>query len=125
VVAALDLVTGPVRYQVPRPGTGARATAELAGTGVSLTTLSPGLTRTGFADAAGTDAFDNAPDLVVGDADDVAETGVAAMVAGHRSVVPGVVNQLSAAGGRMVPRSLFLPAVNAAMDWFGGTGRLE
>ena len=35
--------------------------AELSGTGVTLTTLSPGLTRTGFADAAGTDAFDPAP----------------------------------------------------------------
>ncbi len=92
--------------------------AELSGTGVSLTTLSPGLTRTGFADAAGTDAFDTAPDLVVGDAEHVAEAGVAAMAAGHRSVVPGLVNQLSAAGGRLAPRSLLLPALNAAMDWF-------
>jgi short-subunit dehydrogenase len=98
---------------------------ELAGTGVSLTTLSPGLTRTGFADAADTDAFDKAPDLVVGEAADVAEAGVAAMAAGHRSVVPGLVNQLSAAGGRLVPRSLLLPAVNAAMDWFGESPRLE
>lgn len=92
--------------------------AELHGTGVSLTTLSPGLTRTGFADAAGTDAFDTAPDLVVGEAADVAEAGVAAMAAGHRSVVPGLVNQLSAAGGRLAPRTLLLPALNTAMDWF-------
>ncbi len=92
--------------------------AELSGTGVTLTTLSPGLTRTGFADAAGTDAFDAAPGLAVGDAEDVAEAGVAAMVAGHRSVVPGLVNQLSAAGGRLAPRTLLLPALNAAMDWF-------
>ncbi|MEJ2870884.1 SDR family NAD(P)-dependent oxidoreductase [Actinomycetospora sp. OC33-EN08] len=93
--------------------------AELAGTGISLTTLSPGLTRTGFADAADTDAFDKAPDLVVGEAADVAEAGVAAMAAGHRSVVPGLVNQLSAAGGRLAPRTLLLPAINTAMDWFG------
>ena len=92
--------------------------AELSGTGVTLTTLSPGLTRTGFADAAGTDAFDQAPDVFVGEADDVAEAGVAAMVAGDRSVVPGLVNQLSAVGGRLAPRSLLLPAVNTAMDWF-------
>jgi short-subunit dehydrogenase len=92
--------------------------AELSGTGVTLTTLSPGLTRTGFADAAGTDAFDQAPDVFVGEADDVAEAGVAAMAAGHRSVVPGLVNQLSAVGGRLAPRSLLLPAVNTAMDWF-------
>jgi hypothetical protein len=99
--------------------------AELSGTGVSLTTLSPGLTRTGFADAADTDAFDTAPDLVVGEAADVAEAGVAAMTAGHRSVVPGLVNQLSAAGGRLAPRTLLLPALNAAMDWFGAAERLE
>lgn len=92
--------------------------AELSGTGVTLTTVSPGLTRTGFADAAGTDAFDKAPGLAVGDADDVAEAAVAAMAAGHRSVVPGLVNQLSAAGGRLAPRTLLLPALNAAMDWF-------
>jgi short-subunit dehydrogenase len=92
--------------------------AELSGTGVSLTTVSPGLTRTGFADVAGTDAFDKAPDLAVGDAGDVAEAAVAAMAAGHRSVVPGLVNQLSAAGGRFAPRTLLLPALNAAMDWF-------
>jgi len=92
--------------------------AELSGTGVTLTTLSPGLTRTGFADAADTDAFDKAPDVFVGEAADVAEAGVAAMAAGDRTVVPGLVNQLSAAGGRPAPRSLLLPAVNTAMDWF-------
>ena len=92
--------------------------AELGGSGVSLTTVSPGLTRTGFADASGTDAFDRAPDLVVGEAADVAEAAVAAMVAGRRTVVPGLVNQLSALGGQHVPRSLLLPAINSAMDRF-------
>ena len=62
--------------------------AELAGSGVSLTTVSPGLTRTGFADAAGTEAFDRAPAFTVGDASDVAEAAVAAMAVGRRTVVP-------------------------------------
>ena len=87
--------------------------AELAGSGVSLTTVSPGLTRTGFADAAGTEAFDRAPAFTVGDAEDVAEAAVEAMAAGRRTVVPGWVNQLSAFGGRHVPRSLLLPVVNS------------
>lgn len=91
---------------------------ELAGTGVTLTTVSPGLTRTGFADASGTDAFDKAPAFTVGEATDVAETAVAAMVAGRRSVVPGLVNQLSMLGGRHVPRSLLLPAVAEVMGRF-------
>jgi short-subunit dehydrogenase len=92
---------------------------ELSGTHVTLTTVSPGLTRTGFADAAGTDAFDQMPDLVVGEADDVAEAGVAAMERGDRSVTPGLVNQLTALGGRFAPRTLLLPALQAGMDFFG------
>ncbi|MEJ2885111.1 SDR family NAD(P)-dependent oxidoreductase [Actinomycetospora aeridis] len=91
---------------------------ELAGTGVTLTTLSPGLTRTGFADAAGTD-FGRAPDLVVGEAADVAAAGVEAMVRGDRSVTPGLVNQLTALGGRLAPRTLLLPALDAGMDLYG------
>jgi uncharacterized protein len=93
--------------------------AELAGTGLTLTTLSPGLTRTGFAEAAGTDAFDHVPDLVVGEAADVAEAGVAAMARGDRSVTPGLVNQLSAVGGRLAPRTLLLPALKRGMEAFG------
>jgi uncharacterized protein len=93
--------------------------AELAGTDVTLTTVSPGLTRTGFAEAAGTDAFDQVPDLVVGEAADVAEAGVAAMARGDRSITPGLVNQLSALGGRFTPRTLLLPALKAGMEHFG------
>lgn len=92
--------------------------AELSGSAVSLTTVSPGLTRTGFGDAAGTEAFDKAPGFTVGDAADVAEAAVAAMVAGRRTVVPGLVNQLSALGGQHVPRGLLLPFINSAMDRF-------
>ncbi|GAA4920326.1 hypothetical protein EV188_10255 [Actinomycetospora succinea] len=88
---------------------------ELAGTGITLTTVSPGLTRTGFADAAGTDAFDQVPDLLVGEADDVAEAGVAAMARGDRAVTPGLLNQLSALGGRLAPRTLLLPVLDAGM----------
>jgi hypothetical protein len=55
----------------------------------------------------------------VGEAADVAEAGVAAMVAGDRTVTPGLVNQLSALGGRLAPRSLLLPAIDRAMDAFG------
>ena len=129
--AAILNVSSITAFQ-PLPGTASYAASkafvqsfseavhtELAGTGITLTTLSPGLTRTGFADAAGTDAFDEALDLVVGEAADVAEAGVAAMAAGNRTVTPGLVNQLSALGGRLAPRSLLLPAIDRAMDAFG------
>jgi len=94
--------------------------AELAGTGVTVTSLSPGLTKTEFDTRAGVDGvFDRAPDLLVDTAANVAEAGVAAMAAGRRTVVPGVLNQLQAASGRVVPRTLLLPAINAAAGrWF-------
>lgn len=91
--------------------------AELAGTGVSLTTLSPGVTRTEFGEAAGTSLLDRAPSAITSSPEEVAEAGVAGMLLGRRSVIPGVVNQLGALSGRLAPRSVLLPAANAALDW--------
>jgi short-subunit dehydrogenase len=43
------------------------------------------------------------------DARDVARAGVDGMVAGRRTVVPGIHNKASTLGGRLVPRTLLLP----------------
>jgi short-subunit dehydrogenase len=84
--------------------------AELEGTGVSVTCLSPGPTRTRFGARAGlTDDDPAAPGFLVQDPGPVAREGVDAMVAGRRSAVPGVHNKVSAAGGRLLPRGLLLP----------------
>jgi hypothetical protein len=40
------------------------------------------------------------------------------MARGDRSVTPGLVNQLTALGGRFAPRSLLLPALDAGMRAF-------
>jgi len=93
--------------------------AELAGTGVSLTTVSPGLTRTEFDTTDRTESmFDQVPSVLVGEADDVAEAAIAAMVAGRRSVVPGVLNQAGALAARFLPRSALLPSAVAARRWW-------
>ena len=89
--------------------------AELAGTGVSLTTLSPGATATEFGEAAETDLLARVPDALTASSSAVAEAGVAGMVAGRRSVVPGVVNQALALAGRAAPRSVLLPVANWAL----------
>jgi uncharacterized protein len=83
--------------------------AELAGTGVSCTTLCPGLTRTEFQDVAGFGEAEAGPDFVWMTAAEVARAGVEAMTAGRRSMIPGLVNRATAAGGRFVPRSVLLP----------------
>jgi short-subunit dehydrogenase len=84
--------------------------AELAGTGVSLSCLSPGPTRTRFGAVAGVgDVGPVPPRRLFMEPHDVARAGVDAMVAGRRSAVPGVANKLSSAGGRLVPRSVLLP----------------
>ena len=84
--------------------------AELRGNGVSVTTLSPGFTRTEFGKRANAAQQESAlPDALFMDADEVAYAGVEAMLAGRRTVTPGLHNRASAFGGRVVPRSLLFP----------------
>jgi hypothetical protein len=76
---------------------------ELRGTGVTVTTLCPGPTRTGFADTAGAERS-----LMFrgrgGDAARVARAGYRAMLAGDRLVVPGIVNKVSVFATRLASR---------------------
>jgi short-subunit dehydrogenase len=84
--------------------------AELAGTGVSVTTVCPGPTRTDFGRRAGLGSAEGqAPELAFMTAPDVAAAAIEAMVAGRRSVTPGLANKALGLGGRLVPRSLLLP----------------
>ena len=87
---------------------------ELAGTGVSVTCLSPGFTHTEFGAAAGSEG--SLPGFLYGDASDVAEAGIEAMLAGRRSAIPGLANRASMLGGRVAPRSLLLPLVRQVTD---------
>jgi uncharacterized protein len=95
--------------------------AELAGTGVSVTCLSPGFTRTEFGAVAGA-GDDAAPAFLTMDARNVARAGVEGMIAGRRTVVPGVQNKVSALGGRLVPRTLLLPVVRRVAAARGSGG---
>ena len=89
--------------------------AELAGTGVSVTVLCPGVTRTEFGAVSGAAESDQRiPRLAFMDPVDVARQAIDAMVAGRRSVVPGMVNKALSTAGRHVPRTLLLPVVRRA-----------
>ncbi len=89
--------------------------AELAGTGVSCTAFSPGPVHTDAIAASGVeDVAPFTPSALFADAGDVARAGVDAMEGGRRSSIPGVVNQLFAAGSRYLPRTVTLPLQVAA-----------
>jgi len=84
--------------------------AELAGTGVSMTSLCPGPVATEFGEAAGVgDLESQLPGFMAQSAPDVARTGIEAMVKGKRSVFPGIGPRAAAFGGRFMPRTLLLP----------------
>lgn len=85
--------------------------AELAGTGVSVTVLCPGPVDTEFGDVAGVgDIESRLPGFMSQPAADVARAGIEGMAAGRRMVFPGLAHNAVAQMGRIVPRSLLLPA---------------
>ncbi len=86
--------------------------AELGGTGVTVTCLVPGFTHTEVpetAEAGGAESM--IPGFLWMEAPEVARAGIDAMVAGRRTVIPGLRNRASMIGGRMAPRSVLLPLV--------------
>ncbi|HYH90211.1 MAG TPA: SDR family oxidoreductase [Solirubrobacteraceae bacterium] len=86
--------------------------SELSGTGVSVTSLCPGFTRTEFEEAAGAeDAASKLPGFTWMESDVVARQAIEGMLAGKRTVVPGVLNKAVSTSGRYVPRTVLLPLV--------------
>ncbi len=83
--------------------------ADLKGTGVSITVLCPGATRTEFAEKSGSDmAHALSFRLTSMTAKKVAEIGYKALIKGRRVVVAGWVNKLYVFFLRILPRSLNL-----------------
>lgn len=87
---------------------------ELRDTGVTVTTLCPGPTETGFAARAG---FKSSPMMGARmDARSVAEVAYTATLRGERIVVPGVVNKMHAQAVRLTPRRLLARLAGAAQQ---------
>ncbi len=78
---------------------------ELRGSGVTMTTLCPGVTDTGFFTGAGQKPNRIQRFSMMSPAD-VAEIGVDAMLRGKPVVVPGILNVITAALTGLVPRPL-------------------
>lgn len=94
---------------------------ELHGTGVSVTALCPGPVPTEWAEIASAERF-SIPAAQVSPRD-VAEAAIGGMLAGRRSVVPGVVPKAVSASGRYAPRTLLLPALRIGQRLRGGPSR--
>jgi short-subunit dehydrogenase len=77
---------------------------ELYGTGVSVSTMCPGLTATEFDDVAG-HKKPKWMKLITMTADDVAEIGIRSMLKGRSVVATGFINKLNAFIVKLMPRS--------------------
>ncbi len=79
--------------------------AELAGTGVTVTTLCPGPTVTAFHQRAGIPNIRLVNRALVMEARQVAEIGYKGLMKGKRIVIPGFKNMLGAQAHRFAPRN--------------------
>lgn len=77
---------------------------ELAGTGVTVTALCPGPTRSGFQEVAGIEGNRLLRGRMIPEAADVARFGFSAMMKGRRVAIPGALNRFMAQSVRFVPR---------------------
>lgn len=80
---------------------------ELAGTGVSMTALCPGITATNMMNKARAGSTGlRIPNFAIGDADTVAKEAYKACMKGTVICVPGVMNRASTISGRAMPKWL-------------------
>jgi hypothetical protein len=78
--------------------------AEVEGTGVHVTALCPGPTRTEIEQANGMET--SAPDFLYAEADDVARAGLEGLADNKALVIPGAGNKVGATLPRFVPRAV-------------------
>jgi short-subunit dehydrogenase len=86
--------------------------AEISGTGVTVTTLCPGPTHTGFEARLGGRSRLFQSGLPIASAESVAACGYRAMMAGKRIAIQGRVNRFLAWLARVVPRGVTLHVTN-------------
>jgi short-subunit dehydrogenase len=89
---------------------------ELSGTGVTVTVLAPGATRTAFEATAGTGETKLFRQPGVMTARDVAEAGLQGTLAGKDIVVPGAWNRVQAAASGLAPRWLTAKIARSLQD---------
>ncbi len=81
---------------------------ELRGEGISVTALCPGVTKTGFQSRAGFGPETGLNYLPAQSAAEVAEAGYAALIAGRREAIPGLLNKFTVLALPFLPKTLIL-----------------
>jgi short-subunit dehydrogenase len=94
---------------------------ELAGSGVTVTTVCPGPTATGFQDAAGLPGLRTAQRHIMMDVGPVADATFRGALAGRRLVIPGWLNRVHLQALRLAPRRLLTRLVRVANSSFAKT----
>jgi short-subunit dehydrogenase len=89
---------------------------ELRGSGVTLTALCPGPTKTGFQAGAKMEASKLVRGKDIMGSAEVAKIGYAALMKGKRVVIPGAKNRFLAQSVRFLPRSTVVKAVKKAQE---------
>ncbi len=88
-------------------------TADVMGSGVSVTALCPGPTHTKFVDRAGLNSAESAtPEIFWNSPDEVAACGVSAMKRGKRIAIPSPIYRLASFAGGKSPRAVTLFALD-------------
>jgi len=85
--------------------------SELTGTGVTVTALCPGPTRSGFQDKAAMNDSALVKGKRLATADEVGRAGYRAMIAAKRVFVPGLMNKLLVQTVRFTPRNTVVAIV--------------
>jgi hypothetical protein len=95
--------------------------AEVKGTGVTITALCPGPVATEFVEAGGfKKGADELPSFLFSSAEDVAKAGIEGARKGKRVVIPGIGNRMTASFGQHAPHSVLLgPMANAYRRFIG------
>jgi len=87
--------------------------SELKPRGIRVAVLCPGPVPTEFAERAGIKGGKLAPSILTQSAEDVAEAGYRGLMAGHRTIVPGLLNRLITVLIRLIPRRVILAFVDS------------
>ena len=98
---------------------------ELAGTGVTITALCPGVTATNMvSNAQQKSGGFRIPEFMIGDAEEVAEQGYRACLKGEVIRVPGTINLAATISGRATPKWL-LRRISGMMGRYTSQGKRE